>query len=1575
MARQKSAGKGQSVPAGFIKHFFSNLNETDRAQFSAHDQKQIATGYWHFLAERKPAAKKIRLYNPTPASHGWHSDHSVLEIVTDDMPFLVDSVTGELNRRGYNVHLFIHPTAAIARDSKGRCTGFHDKKNAKDITESLMMVFFDQCLDDKIFAALEKDLHDILDEVKAATEDWQKMRRSVRIAMEEAGKPSSLASDEVSSGQDFLQWLDDNNFTFLGYRELVLSHKGKLALNVVKSSGLGILRDPKNIIFAGLLELSTQPPEVQKFMQEKSLLIVSKTRKHSRIHRTVPMDVIFVKRLDDKGRVMGMHMFVGLFTSASYWRTPREIPILNKKIHSVVRRSGFDVKGHDGKALIHILDNYPRDELFQISENELYNNALGILQLQERQRVALFTRVDRFDRFVGCIIYVPRERWDTNLRNKFKRILEESYQATIDELNVTIDDSPLARIFLTLRYQTGSKKPKPDNVERALQEAARSWHDRIQESLIALRGEALGLKLLADYTNAFSPTYRETYSAAQAVHDIKRLEDVFTDGQFCCHFYRSRHDNKLHLKLYNPGNPTTLSSVMPLLEHMGLHVQSARGPYAIEKQGQKVWMHEFLTEAKLCPALPFDILQGLFNEALPLIWQGSLENDGFNSLLLIAGLSGRDIVLLRAFAKYLRQLRIPYSQDMMEKTLAAHPDATKWLVALFDALHNPFQKRDKKTAQQLRGKLMTYLQKVTAIEEDRILRRYLNLIDACLRTNFYQKDSSGAGKTYVSFKFSSGAIEYMPLPKPYAEIFVYSPDVEAVHLRGGKVARGGIRWSDRREDFRNEILGLMKAQQVKNVVIVPVGSKGGFIVKNPSTDPTTFKTQGIACYQTMIRGLLDITDNRVGNKIVPPKDVVRHDGDDPYLVVAADKGTAKFSDIANKISQSYGFWLDDAFASGGSVGYDHKHMGITARGAWEAIKRHFREIDIDIQSQDFTCIGVGDMSGDVFGNAMLLSKHIRLQAAFDHRHIFLDPHPITAKSYAERARLFALPTSSWADYNAKLISKGGGVFSRQQKSIKLSAEVRAWLGLSQSEIGPNELIHILLKTPVDLLYFGGIGTFVKAISESHEQVSDRANDACRVDGIELQARVVGEGANLGFTQKARIEFALNGGRINTDAIDNSAGVDTSDHEVNIKILLGGLVRDKKMTLPQRNKLLTAMTKDVATLVLRDNYLQTAALSLAESESSRLLPLHAQLIRRLEKQGLNRAIEFLPDDDGMAERLRLGKGLTRPELAVVLAYTKMGLYNALEKSPLLGDPSLQQDLMDYFPPALQKGYASAIKNHQLRREIMCTVIVNDLVNRMGPHFVFAHKTKSGADVAAITAAYRQIRGAYHMADLWQQIEMLDTKATARVQTDMYLTINEAADYAVTRLIKHKGQANPPTLLFDHVGELQQWLTKKAPSYVTEAISHFSKTLVSHKVPAKLAGGIATLPFLAAAVDISFLAKEHKNSVGALADIFFALDHQLGLSWLRDKAQHLPQETSLQRDAVQSLLDELYETHFRLTRKVLTGGRGRQTVEAWLKGEGSKADAVLALLRDNRSHDTHLDFAALTLLSRHINRLAH
>ncbi len=1571
-ARRKLDAERATTTERLAAAFLAGLPIADAEESDADHLFAVIVGLLGHASERASGVPRVRVFDPDLERHGWVSPHTAIEIINDDMPFLVDSVAMELARRGIAIHLLVHPVIHVVRDQAGHLLGLNDGGDGAGHPESLMHILIDR-QEAGQHAILQHRLLTVLSDVRAAVTDWQAMRFAIRGVTESIAavpQPASEGEEAIA----FLQWLHDDHFSFLGYRYFSLSGPDEAPTVAVEAElGLGILRDVDVTVFDDSVALAEMPSEIRAFLTSPVLLMVTKSTRHATVHRPVHMDVIGIKRLDPMGRVIGLHTFIGLFTSAAYTGNPSSIPLLRRRVSHVHDRADFAPFSHDAKALTNILETYPRDELFQIDEARLYLIALGILHLQERPRVALFVRPDDFGRFVSCLVFLPRDRYDTPLRQAATRILEQSYGGTQDAYYTQVADGPLARLHVIIRTVPG-KVPVVDesDLERRLADATRSWGDQLQDALIQAHGEAKGLKLGRRWRDAFAVSYRERHPALAAVNDIDRLEAVLAGADLGLNLYRpvGAADHEARLKLLRKGQTVALSDILPILEAMGLRV-IAEVPHEVQAADQPhpVWIHDFQLESATGAAIDLDGRGRAFEDTLAHVWRGEAESDGFNRLVLSAGLSWRQVVVLRAYAKYLRQAGSSLSQANIERALAANPRQTAALVGLFESLFDPDHRAGDCCF--VEPQTAALLDQVESADDDRILRRFLNLIRATLRTNFF------LNRPWLSFKLDSRAVDDLPPPRPWVEIWIYSPRVEAVHLRGGQVARGGIRWSDRRDDFRTEVLGLMKAQMVKNAVIVPVGAKGGFVVKRPPAEGgrDAMLAEGIECYRIMIRGLLDLTDTLRGGATIAPDRVVRRDADSPYLVVAADKGTATFSDIANAISLEYGFWLGDAFASGGSKGYDHKAMGITARGAWEAIKRHFREIGIDTQSQPFTCIGVGDMSGDVFGNAMRCSPHLKLIGAFNHAHIFIDPDPDPADSFAERERLFKA-VRSWPDYDPLRISSGGGVFPRTAKSIPVSPAMAARFGIGTPTVTPAELIRILLTAPVDLLFFGGIGTYVKAAEETNAEVGDRATDALRVNGRDLRARVLGEGANLGMTQRGRIEAALGGIRLNTDAIDNSAGVDTSDHEVNIKILLNDLVAAGDLTEKQRDVLLASMTDEVAALVLRDNYLQTQAISVMEANGLELLDGHGRFMRLLEKSGrLDRALEFLPGEDILTERAAHRKGLVRPELAVLLAYSKIWLHDAVLASELPDDPFLATDLGRYFPTALRDRFGSEIAAHRLRREIVATTITNSMINRVGAGFVLDMMERTGFGPADVARAYIVARDAYDLRSIWRSIETLDGVVPAGVQTAMLTEANRLLERATAWVLRHVPapfEIGAAILEFaDGVAAIDNHRAQALPQETADVVAARAREYTDQGVPTAVAARVAGLIVLASALDIVRIASRRGLPVEDVGRTYFAVGFRFGLGWLRLSAQRLTGRSHWDKLAAVAATEELYGLQRDATNAILGHPGG---LDGWVAAHRAKVDRADALQAELRAAPM-VDLSMLSVANRQLRALAH
>jgi len=1560
----------------FVRRYFGRVAPDDLAARAGEDLFGAALSHWDFARQRAAGDTRLRVLNPDMDEHGWQSTHTVVEIVTDDMPFLVDTVTMAVNRRGLTLHLYIHPIMDVARDAGGlRCA----PAKGETLRESLMHVEVDRLPDAQAREALADEIARALGDVRIAVADWRAMQAKVRevIAQLDAAPPP-VPAEELAEGRAFLEWLADNHFTFLGYRDHdLVKADGEDGLRVVPGSGLGLLRAPKGTDISA--SFAALPPKVRERARARELLVITKSNSRSTVHRPGYLDYVGVKRFDASGAVCGEQRFIGLYTSTAYMALPEQIPLLRRKVAQVVARAGLEPNSHAGKALANILDVHPRDELIQSDVDTLYETAIGILQLGQRQRLRLFLRRDPYERFVSCLVYAPRERYDTALRRSWQTILEAAFQGSGSEFDVALSESVLARVLITVRTTPGAI-PDVDAgaLEARLAAAMRRWDDDLADALIEARGEAQGVALHARFSAAFPAAYRDDFSARAAVPDIALLETLSAQNPLALRLYRppeSAHDT-LRFKLFHYGAAVTPSDSLPMLERMGLRVLEER-PYRVAAaDGAPLWVHDFTLRVLGETEVEVDALDDIFEDAFARIFAGTLENDGFNQLVLRARLDADEVTVLRAYARYLQQINFSLSQAFIERTLALHAPIARALVALFRSRLDPRAPADADGAGHA-AEIEAAIDKVEQLNEDRVLRQYLALIRATLRTNWFRRDAAGRRRPFLSFKLDSRQVPDLPEPKPFVEIFVYSPRFEGVHLRGGKVARGGLRWSDRHDDFRTEILGLVKAQMVKNTVIVPVGSKGGFVLKKapPPSERDAYLAEGVACYQDYLRGLLDITDNRAGDAIVPPPEVRRHDGDDPYLVVAADKGTATFSDIANRVSAEYGFWLGDAFASGGSAGYDHKKMGITARGAWESVKRHFRELGIDTQSQPFSVVGIGDMSGDVFGNGMLLSKCIRLVAAFDHRHVFIDPDPDAARGWEERKRLFELARSSWADYAPELISRGGGVWPRSVKTIALSPEARHALGIDATHLAPNALISAILRAPVDLIYNGGIGTYVKASDESHAEVGDRTNDGLRVDGASLRCKVFAEGGNLGVTQRGRIEFARAGGRINTDAIDNSAGVATSDHEVNIKILLGLAIADGELTLKQRDKLLGEMTPDVATLVLRDNYFQTQSLSIARRMGARLLDAQTRFMRTLEKAGrLSRAIEFLPDDEELESRRARGEGLATPEAAVLLAYAKLWLYDELLASPLPDDPWIATALARYFPARLRQAFAAYMARHPLRREIIVSHTLNSMVNRVGSTFVHGFVDATGASPAAVVRAYLLQREIFGLVPQWQAIEALDNQLPDEVQADMLILEGRLIVRATGWLLRSARLEEDMAATIAHfragVDALRADLAGLLDADNRAQVDALATGFIERGVPETLARSVASTELLFAALDIVEVSSAARLPEMSVAGVYFGLAETLSLPWLRASIGKLPGEGHWPALARAAMRDDLAGLQRALTAQVVEGAGAGTTpqdmIAAWRTARApalGRAQRLIAELRAGPAPDQSMLSVAL------------
>ncbi|ADU08758.1 MULTISPECIES: NAD-glutamate dehydrogenase [Micromonospora] len=1585
--------------ATLVDRFWRFAPDEELIGFTAEEMLEAARAHRDLAQQRVPGELKLRIHEPDAEQH-----HTVVEIVTDDMPFLVDSVTALLNSRHLDVHLLVHPLVVVRREPLGRLTEVSadvepDDAIAGDLVESWMRIEIDPVRDPAERETLRRELQRVLTDVREAVEDWPKMRqRALALADELAAARTSdnrppVPEKDITDSVELLRWLAHDHFTFLGYREYRLvdtdGARGGQALEAVLGTGLGILRSDS----PEARSLNSMTPEAHEKVLEKRLLIITKANSRATVHRSAYLDYIGFKIFNEAGEVVGERRFLGLFSTAAYRTSVQELPVVRRKVAEVLDRSGLSLRSHSGKDLLQILETYPRDELFQIKTDDLYHAVIGVLRMAGRRQLRVFLRRDAYGRFISCLIYLPRDRFTTQNRLRMQDILLRELNGVGVDYTTRVTESMLARVHFIVRTDPNNPPGDidADLLAEELADATRLWDDDYRLVLERKLGDEQAKHLFARYADAFPEGYKDGHTPYEAMKDLAKLELLEEPGQLEMHLFRKQAPPRpyaaraadadeamdVRFKVYRYGEPMMLSAVLPVLHSLGVKVVDEH-PYEVERVDGRIWLYDFGLEL---PERHQDLaeVRPHVENAFAAAWRGEAEVDGFNELVLRAGLTWRQVVVLRAYAKYLRQAGTVFSQEYMEQTFIAYPQIAELLVKLFETRFAPgattLDERRQRSG-ELVDAIGEALDEVASLDQDRILRSYLTLIQATLRTSFYQKPVGGRPKAYVAFKLDPQAIPDLPAPRPKFEIFVYSPRFEGVHLRYGPVARGGLRWSDRREDFRTEVLGLVKAQMVKNAVIVPVGAKGGFVLKQKPGD----RDEAVICYKEFISALLDVTDNIVSGEIVPPEDVVRHDGDDPYLVVAADKGTATFSDIANEISEAHSFWLGDAFASGGSAGYDHKKMGITARGAWESVKRHFRELGHDTQTQDFTVVGVGDMSGDVFGNGMLLSRHIRLVAAFDHRHIFLDPDPDSARSWEERKRLFDMPRSSWEDYDRELISAGGGVYPRTAKSVPVSPQVRAVLGLDEdvTQISPQELMKAILTAPVDLFWNGGIGTYVKASSQTNAEVGDKSNDAIRVDGKGLRCRVVGEGGNLGFTQQGRIEYASTGGRIYTDFIDNAAGVDCSDHEVNIKILLNTAVADGELDRPERDELLAQMTDEVAELVLRDNYDQARALNNAQAQAASLLPVHRRMINELERSGaLNRSLEALPSDEELA--VRTESGLTAPEFAVLLAYVKIVLEREIVGEGLADEEWTTDVLVNYFPTPLRQRFAERMGRHRLRRDIVTTVLVNEAINRGGISFVFRVVEETAASAADVLRAYVVVREVFGLRDLWDAVEALDNKVSPELQTAVYLDTRRLLDRAVRWLVTNRrSPIDVPAeiaRLRDGVARLLPDLENRFWGTEREAIAAHIESLVERGLPRDLAEQATRLMYSFGLLDIVETAQGTGRDVSEVASVYFVLSDRFRVDALLSKISLLPREDRWQTLARMALRYDLYAALAALTAEVLgSTPEDVPPVERVQEWEQANATSIHRAHRAMGEFDeSRADLSALSVLLRQIRTL--
>ncbi len=1570
----------------FINLFFSKVVQEDLLLKSDEYLLSLVDSAFQFFKKKNLKESKIRIYTPD-AKHVLTNQHTIIELVNNDKPFIVDSITAEIVRMGYNIERVINHVVATKRDSLGKLKTIEKKadEDPKIKYESIIQYQVSQISSTAARDKLKKNLHEVIKLVRASVNDWKdvldqlnQVRNELRVL------DIKLHNNNLTEHIAFIDWVEDRSFIFLGATEFKLEQKsGKINFKAKNKSKLGIAK------IADFDDLKTIPLEVwNKDNHAEELIEITKCRSKSRVHRPVHIDNIRIKKLDNAGNVIGEYRFYGLFTSVVFYQNAANIPILRTKIDEVISRSGYDLTGHNGKELTSILAAYPREELFQITANELYKISLGIIGLSGRLITKIFIRKDKFSRFISVLCFIPKHNFSTGVREKVQHLLENEFNGEVTAHYTLVGDSALARVHYILDLRDGLKsKIDYHRIEADITNIASVWLDKLHKELKQNYDEETANLIHRQSQNAFSLSYTEAFSTTDALEDIKVFAKLAKQDDPIIKLNNfSAGSSALQLKIYSLEQQIILSEIMPILENFGLIVRDEHTYKINYAEQQNIFVHNFAVEITSLERKDYAICKLIFEEALQKAWLGEIENDALNKLVLSAQINARDVSLIRSYARYLKQTNFSYSFSFVAEVLFRNSQIANDFIELFYAkfLENNATKTKEKEA-----KIKKTLKAIANLAEDSVVRKLIELFEATVRTNFFQRDKNNEFKDYISLKLHSKNIEDIPLPKPFAEIFVYSPTMEAVHLRAGKVARGGLRWSDRTEDFRTEVHGLVKAQITKNAVIVPTGSKGGFVVKKDLSklDRDSFIAEGVKAYQTFLSGLLDITDNIVADKIVPPAKVVRYDEDDPYLVVAADKGTATFSDIANEISAQYNFWLGDAFASGGSNGYDHKKMGITAKGAWVSVTRHLHEIGIDIAKQEFSAVAVGDMAGDVFGNGMLLSDNIKLIAAFNHLHIFIDPNPDSKKSYKERQRLFNLPRSSWTDYNADLISNGGGIYERSAKTITISKKAADAFGITELTLTPNELIKAILCAPVDVLWNGGIGTYVKSSQENHTEVGDRANDSVRIDATELRTKVVGEGGNLGLTQRGRIEYALKGGKINTDAMDNSAGVDCSDHEVNIKIALQSAITGKKLSMAKRNKLLEDMTERVEYLVLRDNFLQTQAISIAESHGVKALEQQERLMKDLERIGLlDRKVEFLPDSDEVANRHSQNLGLTRPELCVLLAYSKLYFYENILNSDIPDDEYYYNELIRYFPEQLNKNFAKEVRNHNLKREIIATYVTNSLVNRLGITFFHRLTEDTGLKMCDIARAYTITRDSFAVRKLWKSIQDLGSSIPAKVQIAMFRDITILTERTTAWFCRNLEQpvTDVAPIIAEFSGKIEQVYKNLENVLTTETRKIFNEKIdfyISKKVPEDIARRVASMDIMSTVCQIVQISRVTKADVEDVAAIYFMVGVKLHLRYLRNLAGKLKIETYWEKLSLKSYIAHLFDEQMRITQEIVlfaTKSKKKsfspdRAMAEWLEKNAKQILRFDNLIHDIQAHD-YPDFPMLNVAGNRIREVA-
>ncbi len=1611
----------------FAAHYLRRIPYNALTGREAHGWIRQMESQLDFMQERTGNDIKVRVFNPTESSHGYQLELTVVEVISNDMPFIVDSAAIAIANKHYATHLIIHPVFNVQRDPGGFLMDIYAETEQPEQTQSESILHFqiDRQSDPVERARLTELITNYLEDVALSVVDWQALLSQAQAAIDTLDSVQCpYSADQVSEAQALLRWMIENNFTFLGYREYSIAPSDQAySLHPLTDTGLGILRKKDSI---GEVEARLQSLDPKK-LSVSGPVVITKTNAKSTVHRNSNMDYIGIMRFGDKGELIGEMRFLGLYTSAAYNCRPWNIPLVRKKVMNVVNRSSFRPDSHGGKAMLHIMESLPREELFHATQAELFDIAVNIYDLQERNVTRVMIRKDRFGRYFSCLVFIPRDRFNTETREQIQSILKAELKGQSLDFAVQIGESVLARLHVVVNVdQHQDIQFDVEDIERQVIQAVRSWQDRLK-SVLTRKHDAETATLWSNQFAGFFPAaYIEDVTPWVAAFDIENLALLEPDDiRMSLYRPRSQDVGFFRFKIFRYDAPIPLSEVLPYLENLGMTIVNER-PYQLHlADGSTCWIQDF--DMRLSSGdLDLSRVKENFQTAFARIIDGSFENDGFNRLILAAMLDWRQVALLRTLCKYLVQTGVNLSQNYMAQTVTKHPVISRLIIELFESRFDPqrdesdddasrrtstlneiltafinmdenpeaaamqhalFKARDGSRHDQIKAvsTLLNHMvSQVRSLDEDRILRAFIGVVEATVRTNFYQQSDEGEPREYISLKLISAKVPELPRPRPWREIFVYSPRVEGVHLRGGMVSRGGLRWSDRFEDFRTEVLGLMKAQQVKNTMIVPVGAKGGFVVKKPpaSGGREALMAEVVACYRSFIKGLLEITDNLVDDKVVPPLSVYRHDEDDPYLVVAADKGTATFSDIANSVAINHGFWMGDAFASGGSVGYDHKKMGITAKGAWESVRHHFYSMGRDCQSEPFSAVGIGDMSGDVFGNGMLLSTQIQLKAAFNHIHIFLDPAPEIAASYAERQRLFGLDRSSWEEYDVSLISKGGGVYSRDMKAIPISPEIGVWLGVKATHMAPSDLIRLLIKAPVDLLWNGGIGTYVKAASETDADVGDRSNNSVRVNGSELRCKVVGEGGNLGLTQRGRIEFALAGGRINTDFVDNSAGVNCSDYEVNIKILLNQLISSGQLKAEDRNDLLVEMTDEVSDLVLKNNFLQAQALSVMESMMIDRLGSKSHLINVLEKRGqLDRELEALPTVDVLQDRRRTKKGLARPELAILLSYSKITLYQDLLQSDVPEDPFLANELIRYFPTPLKTQYSASMTQHRLKREIIATAVTNNMINRMGATFPLRLHEDTGESPGQVAKAFTVACEIFPTHDWWRTIDQAQNTAGSDAQSRLtaFMHVWNLIRHITRWLLTHHRDGLDISHLVGMYRDGARELLRQIPKHLSPGahrrVKSQVKVMLSAGVDKATAKDLAICEFLKPVLDIIDASQQSDQSLDITAQCYFKLDQTFRFGWLMSMVESLPVSGQWHAHARGGLRYELYHHHRQLTANLLSqndSGSADQRVRAWRGDHRTQAEFFQNMLVDMK-RTGEMDYAKVSVAVRALDQL--